>query len=127
MPAASADAAATRSHGNERTTIMETNKADSTNIDGLEVTKAAAAGVEIQAADYADDIAALGIDPAQAEEFLQIIWDIMGRFVRLGIDVEICERIWVGGNIDFADGANTIDSIPPPPKTEKPNGGKRDA
>lgn len=68
------------------------------------------AAPELNAEDYRDDVAALGIDEAQAGEFLAALWDIMGRMADLGMRVDVCGQFFAGIEKDFAGAAGTLDS-----------------
>ncbi|MEC9243750.1 MAG: hypothetical protein VYB05_03155 [Pseudomonadota bacterium] len=48
----------------------------------------------LDAAKYRQELAGLDLTADQANELLTILWDIMRRFVELGISTEICGSIF---------------------------------
>lgn len=50
--------------------------------------------LSMDAAKYRQELIELDLTEDQANELLTILWDIMRRFVELGISTEICESIF---------------------------------
>lgn len=52
------------------------------------------APLDLDAAEYMDDLNGFGLTEAQKTELLETLWSIMGSFARMGFSVDVCGLIF---------------------------------